>query len=81
MTATLLILFLALILDRLVGDPDKLWRRVPHPVVLFGRAIGLIDKLFNGSPAWNRLLTLRTGMCSFCWPAAAADGNCHEVGG
>jgi hypothetical protein len=39
-----------------------------------------IDKLFNGSPAWNRLLTLRTGMCSFCWPAAAADGNCHEVG-
>ena len=39
-----------------------------------------IDKLFNGSPAWNRLLTLRTGMCSFCWPAAAADGSCHEVG-
>jgi adenosylcobinamide-phosphate synthase len=48
MTETLLILFLALILDRLVGDPDKLWRRVPHPVVLFGRAIGLVDKLFNG---------------------------------
>lgn len=37
------------------------------------------DKLFKDSPAWNRLLTLRTGMCSFCWPAAAADGNCHEV--
>ena len=48
MTVTLLILFLALILDRLVGDPDKLWRRVPHPVVLFGRAISLLDKLFNG---------------------------------
>lgn len=39
-----------------------------------------IDKLFNGSPAWNRLLTLRTGMCTFSWPAVAADGNCHEVG-
>nr|WP_298103747.1 adenosylcobinamide-phosphate synthase CbiB [uncultured Shinella sp.] len=48
MTSALLTLFLALILDRLVGDPDKLWRHVPHPVVLFGRAIGLIDKLFNG---------------------------------
>lgn len=45
---TLLILFLALLLDRLVGDPDALWRRVPHPVVLFGRAIGLADRLFNG---------------------------------
>jgi hypothetical protein len=27
-----------------------------------------IDKLFKGSPAWNRLLTMRTGMCAFCWP-------------
>ncbi|AOF91837.1 adenosylcobinamide-phosphate synthase CbiB [Sinorhizobium sp. RAC02] len=48
MTETLLILFLALVLDRLVGDPDRIWRRVPHPVVLFGRAIGVMDKLFNG---------------------------------
>lgn len=48
MTCTLLILFFALVLDRLVGDPDKIWRRLPHPVVLFGRAIGLMDKLFNG---------------------------------
>ncbi len=48
MSGTLFILFLALVLDRLVGDPDALWRRVPHPVVLFGRAIGLMDRLFNG---------------------------------
>jgi adenosylcobinamide-phosphate synthase len=48
MTETLLILFFALVLDRLIGDPDKVWRRVPHPVVLFGRAIGLMDALFNG---------------------------------
>ena len=47
MTETLFILFLALVLDRVVGDPDRLWRRVPHPVVLFGRAIGLMDRLFN----------------------------------
>lgn len=48
MAATLFVLFFALLLDRLVGDPDKVWRRVSHPVVLFGRAIGLMDKLFNG---------------------------------
>ena len=48
MTGTLFLLFFALVLDRLVGDPDWIWRRVPHPVVLFGRAIGGMDKLFNG---------------------------------
>jgi len=48
MTGRLFLLVLALLLDRLVGDPDSIWRRVPHPVVLFGRAIGLMDKLFNG---------------------------------
>jgi adenosylcobinamide-phosphate synthase len=48
MTETLFVLFLALVLDRLVGDPDRIWRRIPHPVVLFGRAIGLMDRLFNG---------------------------------
>ena len=47
MSETLFILFLALVLDRLVGDPDALWRRLPHPVVLFGKAIGAMDRLFN----------------------------------
>jgi len=47
MSETLFILFLALVLDRLVGDPDALWRRMPHPVVLFGQAIGVMDRLFN----------------------------------
>jgi adenosylcobinamide-phosphate synthase len=47
-TETLFLLFFALVLDRIVGDPDKVWQRMPHPVVLFGRAIGLMDKLFNG---------------------------------
>ncbi|WP_411036667.1 adenosylcobinamide-phosphate synthase CbiB [Shinella sp. BYT-45] len=47
MAETFFILFLALVLDRLVGDPDRIWRHVPHPVVLFGRAIGMMDGLFN----------------------------------
>ncbi|MEO1694761.1 MAG: adenosylcobinamide-phosphate synthase CbiB [Pseudomonadota bacterium] len=38
----------ALLLDAIVGDPDWLWRRVPHPVVAFGRAIAALDH------AWNR---------------------------
>ncbi|MBU4531087.1 MAG: adenosylcobinamide-phosphate synthase CbiB [Hoeflea sp.] len=41
------VLFAALVLDRLVGDPDWLWRRISHPVVLFGAAIGFADRRYN----------------------------------
>lgn len=34
-----LVLLLALLLDALLGDPDWLYRRLPHPVALIGRAI------------------------------------------
>ncbi|WP_417668905.1 adenosylcobinamide-phosphate synthase CbiB [Roseibium sp.] len=41
----LLLLLLAIVLDGLIGDPDWLWKRLPHPVVLIGR---LIKRLENG---------------------------------
>lgn len=44
---TLLITLTALLVDRFIGDPDWLWRRLPHPVVLFGRTIGWVDRRFN----------------------------------
>jgi adenosylcobinamide-phosphate synthase len=43
----LLVLILALLVDRLAGDPDWLWRRVPHPVVLLGHAISFLDESWN----------------------------------
>ncbi|PKA42524.1 adenosylcobinamide-phosphate synthase CbiB [Rhizobium sullae] len=43
----LLVLLLALLLDRIVGDPDWLWSRLPHPVVIFGKAISHFDRQFN----------------------------------
>lgn len=43
----LLILVLALLLDRIIGDPDWLWSRIQHPVVLFGKAISVFDRNFN----------------------------------
>lgn len=42
-----LILFLALVLDRWIGDPDWLWQRLPHPVAGFGAAISALDDMFN----------------------------------
>jgi adenosylcobinamide-phosphate synthase len=36
-------LLLALALDACFGDPRRLWGRVPHPVVLMGRAIARLE--------------------------------------
>ncbi|MDF1720470.1 MAG: adenosylcobinamide-phosphate synthase CbiB [Minwuia sp.] len=43
----LLLLVGALVLDALLGEPDWLWKRVPHPVVLAGRAISWLDHRLN----------------------------------
>ena len=37
----------ALILDALFGEPDWLWRRLPHPAVLLGRLVGALDDRLN----------------------------------
>ncbi len=42
-----LVLPIALALDALFGDPDRLWRSAPHPVVLMGRVIDGLDKMLN----------------------------------
>ena len=41
------ILLVAMAMDWLIGEPDTLWRRVPHPVVVFGRGISYLDRLWN----------------------------------
>jgi adenosylcobinamide-phosphate synthase len=41
---TLAVLLAALLLDLAFGDPPWLWRRVPHPVVLLGRLIEMIER-------------------------------------
>ncbi|HEV7320652.1 MAG TPA: adenosylcobinamide-phosphate synthase CbiB [Ensifer sp.] len=55
----LLILALGLVIDRIVGDPDWLWRRLPHPVVYFGKAIGFLDARLNRDGLDDRAAKLR----------------------
>jgi adenosylcobinamide-phosphate synthase len=42
-TPLLAALLLALALDALAGDPDWLYRRLPHPVVAIGRAVSFLE--------------------------------------
>jgi adenosylcobinamide-phosphate synthase len=41
------ILLLALLIDAVVGDPDSLYRAIPHPAVVFGRVIDWLDRALN----------------------------------
>ena len=43
-------LFLALVLDALLGEPKWLWSRMPHPAVLMGNLIARTTSMFNHAP-------------------------------
>lgn len=42
-----LALSLAIVLDAVFGEPNWLWKRVPHPVVLVGKFIAVLDRWMN----------------------------------
>jgi len=57
-TSSLLVVVWALLFDALIGDPDWLWRQVPHPVALIGRGIAALERGLNQDawpPLWRRL--------------------------
>jgi adenosylcobinamide-phosphate synthase len=43
----LLVVLIALAADAAIGDPDAIWRRVPHPVTWMGWLIGRLDARLN----------------------------------
>ncbi|MEL6774288.1 MAG: adenosylcobinamide-phosphate synthase CbiB [Pseudomonadota bacterium] len=43
-------LALAMIIDAILGEPKALWDRVPHPVVLMGRLITILEEGLNSGP-------------------------------
>ena len=55
-----LIIVLALAIDAAIGDPNRLYRVMPHPVVLIGRSIAMGDRLLI-RPEMGRGATLARG--------------------
>ena len=48
------LLVIALILDAVIGDPNWLWNRAPHPVVVMGKIISWLDQAYNTGPDRKR---------------------------
>ena len=45
------VLALAMLLDAMLGEPDWLWSKIPHPAVMMGRLIGWCDTKWNTGTA------------------------------
>ena len=71
LSQTLFILTMALLLDWFVGDPDWIWRRSPHPVVLFGKLILMLDRWLNQPDCPKKIRYKRGGMMIGCMIVAA----------
>ncbi len=68
----LLTVLLALALDALLGDPDWLYRHIPHPVVLIGNLISLGEKRLNSENAGRLTRIVLGGLWSLLVIALAA---------
>ncbi len=69
-----LVLLGALLLDAVIGDPDILWRRWPHPVTWLGAIVARADRRLNrpGSPGPFRKLAGSAFVAAYLAGALAA---------
>jgi len=58
---TLFVVLVALACDAVIGDPDWIWRRLPHPVVWIGALIDRLDTFFNRED-WSPAQRKRAGI-------------------
>lgn len=68
---SLLILLVALVADAAIGDPERLWRRLPHPVVWIGTLIGALDRHLNRD-AWPGICRRLLGVLALLIVVTAA---------
>ncbi|MDB3892532.1 cobalamin biosynthesis protein, partial [Alphaproteobacteria bacterium] len=61
-------------------EPDFLWRRMPHPVVLFGRSISFFDRKWNYRRGKTGRGRLRSGvMAMLCLVLLAVCGRINGI--
>ena len=63
-----MILALAMLLDAVFGEPQRLWSRAPHPAILMGGLIGWADRRYNhGLHARRNGAILTAALCLGGW--------------
>lgn len=72
-----MILALAMLLDAVLGEPDRLWSRILHPAILVGRLIGWADRRYNHGPHARRNGALLTA--ALCLGGYVIGGAIHNV--
>jgi len=79
--ATLAVLLLAMAVDLVAGDPAWLYRLVPHPVVMLGRAVDACERLMNRQSLPRGRRILLGGACTLivAGGAAALGGALHGL--
>lgn len=55
----------ALLLDAVMGEPEWLWSRLPHPAVVMGRVIGWLDHRLNTGPDRKKMGAIATAALVF----------------
>ncbi|MEM6635952.1 MAG: adenosylcobinamide-phosphate synthase CbiB [Pseudomonadota bacterium] len=66
-------LLIALLLDAILGEPKWLWSRVPHPIVVMGKAIATLDRRLNrGARRRIKGVFLMIGLCLLAGMLGAA---------
>lgn len=78
---TLWLLLAALLLDAIIGDPDWLWRRLPHPVVWIGKVISGFDRVLNktGYSAGRRRLGGVLTLCTLVLGSLLLGAALHAL--
>lgn len=75
----LIVLITALAIDAIAGDPAWLYRAVPHPVAIMGRAVAALDARWNnpaasgGARRWRgalAVLLITASAAGFAWALA-----------
>ena len=65
----------ALLVDAVAGDPPALYRRVPHPVAVVGRGIGILEARLNDAALSDARRLVRGGAAALLVVAAAAGAG------
>ena len=75
LSSPFVLLALAIILDMIFGEPQFLWSRITHPIVLFGRSISWLEGRFNTRSVAGRTRRLFGVVAILIWVAIAISAG------